>query len=372
MALWAVMTVAAPSAHAQGLRTAGRVVVGAGERAAPLVGAWITLHQVTTSGGAPVDSARTDRNGRYQVRVARGDTAALYMVSAEYRGITYFTAAMVVRSWPDTVETLQVFDTSSTAPPVAVGQRHVVVRRPAEGGGRNVLELVTLVNRGDRTRIAPDSSAPVWAGRLPRGASAFQVGEGDITGEAVTLRGDRVVVTAPIPPGSKQLTMTYVVPGESELAVPLDQPADRLLVLLEDTAATLVEGPLERRGVEVFDDTPFALFDGAVPAGAGAAVFRLGSGGGLSAETVAVVVAGLAALLLAAALPLLLRRRPAAVAVPAGADTPEALARAIAALDAAFETGDRSPAAETAYRERRAALKSRLTAVLRAPPRPAR
>jgi hypothetical protein len=159
------------------------------------------------------------------------------------------------------------------------------------------------------------------------------------------------------------VVFTYVLSGGSDLVLPLDQPAQRLLVLLEDTAATLVEGPLERRGVEVFDDTPFALFDGEVPARSGPAVFRL-SRRGITAETVSIGVAVLAAVLLLLAVPLL-RRRGGPVAAPAPeADTPEALARAIAVLDAAYEAGDRSPAAEAAYRERRAALKARLAAAL--------
>jgi hypothetical protein len=344
-------------------------VLRGGERPVPIGGAWVALHQVTTAGGGALDSTRTDRAGRYRFRVARPDTAALYMVSTTYAGITYFSDALLTRTWPDTVPALEVFDTSSTAPAIAVGQRHVVVRAVADGR-RSVLELVSLLNRGDRTRIAPDSTLPVWTGRLPDGAAAFQVGEGDVSAEAVGRRGDSVLVTAPIPPGRKQLTFTYTIPaGGRELAIPLDQPADRLLVLLEDTAAVLVEGPLERRGVEVFDDTPFVLFDGAVPAGAGQAVFRLSRSRGLSAETLSIGVAVLAAVMLALAVPLL-RRRAGTAPVPVVEDTPESLARAIAALDAGFEAGDRSPAAEAAYRERRAALKGRLTAVLTRPPRP--
>jgi hypothetical protein len=100
-----------------------------------------------------------------------------------------------------------------------------------------------------------------------------------------------------------------------------------------------------------------------VPAGGGQAVFRL-SRPGITAQTLAVGVAALAAVLLVLAVPLLLRRRAVAAPVPVADDTPEALARAIAALDAAFEASDRSPAAEAAYRGRRAALKGRLTAAL--------
>jgi hypothetical protein len=363
--LAAALAALPPAAMAQqGLQATGRVVLGTGAPGTPLAGAWVTLHEVTVSGGGPIDSVRSDREGRFRVRVAATDTAALYMVSTAFRGITYFSEAILPRNWRDTIPPLEVYDTSSTTPPIGVEQRHVVVRRGGEGGGRAVLEIVTLMNRGDRTRISPDSAIPVWSGLLPRGAAAFLVGESDVSAEAVERRGDSVVVTAPIPPGRKQVVFTYTLPaGRTELAVPLDQPTERLLVLLEDTAATLTEGPLVRRGTEVFDETPFALFDGVVPAGGGQAVFRL-SRPGITAQTLAVGVAALAAVLLVLAVPLLLRRRAVAAPVPVADDTPEALARAIAALDAAFEASDRSPAAEAAYRGRRAALKGRLTAAL--------
>jgi hypothetical protein len=364
------LTVLPAAAGAQALAARGRVVFRADSASTtPLAGAWVTLHEVTMSGGGPIDSVRTDREGRYRVRVAQVDTAALYMVSAGYSGITYFSDPTPARGWRDTIPPLEVYDTSSTAPAIAVGQRHVVVRRSGADGGRSVLELVSLVNRGTRTRISPDSVAPVWSGRLPRGATAFQVGESDVSADAVEQRDDRVMVTAPIPPGRKQIVFTYALPGAGELVLPLDQPAERLLVLLEDTAAVLAEGPLEKRGVEMFDDTPFALFDGAVPTGGGQAVFRLGRRRLVTPQTLAYATIALAAVLMLLAVPLL-RRRGRGVAVAIEADTPEALARAIAALDAGFEAGDRSPAAETAYRERRAHLKARLAALLGAgPPR---
>lgn len=365
-----LVALALPAAAAPGqdLRVAGRVAVGGdGPAPLPLAGAWVLLHEVGMAAGQPVDSARSDADGRYRLRARRADTAALYLVSAEYRGITYFSQAILPREWRDTVPTLLVYDTSSIAPVLRVGQRHVVVRRGGDGG-RGVLELVSLVNRGTRTRVSPDSVTPVWRGRLPAGSTGFQVGESDVSAQAVERRGDEVVVTAPIPPGQKQIVFTYALPaGAGELALPADQPIERMLVLLEDTAATLVEGPLTRRGVEVFDDAHFALFDGALPAGGRDLVFRF-SRPGVTAETIAAVLAALAGVLLLAAALVLLRRRPApAAAVLAPADaTPEALAREIARLDAAFEAGDRSPAAEGAYRERRAALKARLAAALAA------
>ncbi len=318
-------------------------------------------------GGGAIDSVRLDARGRYRMRVAVPDTNALYLVSTTYHGITYFSSAMTARRAVDSVPTLVVFDTSSVAPPIGVAQRHVVVRGTGTGR-RTVLELLVLANAGQQTRIAGDDVRPVWVGRLPSRIGDFEVGESDVSAEAVARVGDSLVVTAPVPPGQKQLVFTYTLPAGPELVIPVDQAVGRLLVLLEDTAATLVEGPLQRRGVEVFEDAQFALFDGPVPATGGQVVFRFDRPG-LPAGVMVAVVVGLVAVVLLLAVPLL-RRPPAALVMPPGGGTgtlPGELARAIARLDAEFDAQrDRSPRAEAAYRERRHALKARLAAALAA------
>ncbi len=314
-------------------------------------------------GGGPVDSARTDPEGRYRLGVARSDSAALYMVSITYEGVTYFSDALHRRQVRDTIPALVVFDTSSVAPPITVGQRHVVVRAAGEGGARSVLELVMLENPGTRTRIAGDSTQPLWSAALPAGVTEFQVGQSDVSADAIVRVGDSVFVTAPIPPGQKQIVFTYALPAGNELRLPLQAATARVLVLLEDTAATLVSGPLTRRGVETFEDSHFALFDGVVPPGGGVAVFRFTGQRRNPTTLVVTLVIVLAAVALLGTLPLLLRRR-AAVPIPAGPETPETLARQIAALDRAFEQGSHTAAEEAGYRARRQQLKQQLQAAL--------
>jgi hypothetical protein len=322
------------------------------------------LHEVTVGGGGPRDSLKADGSGRFRFGVSRPDTAALYMVSTTFRGLTYFSAVVPGRDTSAALGPLVVFDTSSTGPAIIVAQRHIVVRSATAGGSRAVLELVALANDGARTRIAGTPPRPTWVGRLPAGATNFQVGQGDVSAEAVQAVGDSVVVTAPVPPGVKQLVFTYDVPGGKALRLPIDQPAERLLVLLEDTAAVLTEGPLQRQGVQVFNDTQFALFSGAAPSGGGAMAFAFGRSPRLATKTLTLVVVGITALLLIIAVPMLWRRAPAPV-VAMAPETPEALARRIAVLDAEHaRAGSLGPDAEHDYQSRRAALKAELNAAL--------
>jgi hypothetical protein len=357
-----ILATPAPALAQQGLRAAGRVLRG-GADSTPVAGVWAVLHEVTMQGGGPLDSVRTDPRGRYRLVTTRSDSAALYMVSVTYQGVTYFSDPVHPRQVPDSIAALVVFDTSSVAPPITVAQRHVVVRLPDASGARGVLEFVMLENGGTQTRIAADSTSALWSAALPAGAADFQVGQSDVSAEAITRVGDSVLVMAPIPPGQKQIVYTYTLPAGNELRFPLQGSTGRVLVLLEDTAATLVSGPLTARGVETFEDAHFALFDGQVPAGGAVAVFRLTGrrvGGTHLALILVIVLAGGALL---ATLPVLLRRR-VAPAVVIGPETPETLARQIAALDRTHEQAPQSPEETAAYRARRQELKQRLQAAL--------
>jgi hypothetical protein len=261
--------------------------------------------------GGPRDSVRTGRTGAFRLAVTAPDTTALYMVSTTYRGLTYFSQVRTARDSGGPLEPLVVYDTSSTGPAISVAQRHIVIRDAEGSGRRSVLELVALANDGDRTRIAGEPPQPTWIGRIPADAANFTVGQGDVSSEAVRLAGDSVVVTAPIPPGVKQLILTYDVPGGREVRLPIDQPADRLLVLLSDTGAVVTDGPLMRQGTEVFDDTQFAVFSGTAQAGGDAMVFSF-TRRRVPTATATAVMPG-RGLLLLLAIPLLARRSPEAV-----------------------------------------------------------
>ncbi len=347
----------------------GRVVQVSGADSTPVANAWAVLHQVTLSSGAPVDSGRTDARGRYRLRSPGRDSAAVYIVSLTYAGIAYFTRPVhaprgVVEG---TAEALAVYDTSSTSPAVLAAQRHIIVRRPEQDGSRHVLELLVLHNAGARTRISPDTASPVWQGTLPRGAIQLEVGESDVSSEAVYRRGDSIAVAAPVPPGDKQVVVSYILPRSSRrFDLTLDQPIARFNVLVEDSAATVEGRALERVGSEMIEGTSFVRFT-KNDLGSGARVVVQFSGSAPGAADWWWLIVGLAGAALAAGLAWAWRRTQPAAATGAP-DDPEALAAQIAALDTAFESRTEATAQERgAYQRRRAELKARLEALLARP-----
>jgi hypothetical protein len=303
---------------AQGITVTGRVVRGTTRQ--PLARAWVVLHEVSMGGdGRPIDSTRTDGQGGYTMAIRRPDSAAIYVVSSWYAGIAYFSEPLVpARRATGRLRPIAVYDTSSAGPAVALSRRLVTIARPKQDGTRDVLELLELENPGEKTRVPPDTLRPTWTGAIPQAAIQFRVGQGDLSPQAVTLRGDSVEVFAPIPPGErKQLSYAYVLPADVRaVTVPIDQPTAEVDLLLEDTAAVVTAGRLDSLGVEDLEGRRFARYRMRDVAPRAALAIALPQGG-LHAQTLVPVVVLLAAIALGIGFVVALRRKPIASPGPA-------------------------------------------------------
>jgi hypothetical protein len=328
-----------------------------------IVGRWVVLHAVGPMEGAAIDSQRTDRAGRYAFGRSSVDTSASYLTSVEHQDVAYFSEPFAPPpSGVAGVPPLVVYDTSATGPPIVIAERHVLVRRP-ETGGRRVVELFVLVNRGERTRVAADSLTPVWQGAVTPFAREFEIGMSDLGTDAIEYRANTLTVFAPIPPGERQILVGYLLASNLDsMAVIVDQPVERLSVLLEDSLASLDAPALALRGVEELDGSTLRRY-GAESIDRGVRVtVRFGTGRQARSPVLWIVIP-LAAVVLFGVFAMWWRRTRTSAA-PA-ADDPAALAADIAALDAARTTMD-----EETYRARRAELKARLSAALALPSAP--
>ncbi len=320
----------------------------------PVAGARVVLHRVTAAEQGPVDSTVTGRDGRFRFRFAR-DTAALHLLSARHHGIEYFSTPLDNgRTRGDDAVTLVVHDTSSTAP-VAISTRHVVIPRAGEDGGREVLDLVLLANRGIRTRVAPDSAGASWSGPLPRETEGLDLGESDVSPDAVVRRGDSVIVSAPISPGEKQLAFQYhLPPGQHDIGIPIgDRPVAFTLLLEEPEVSVTGLTPADSQLIE---GRSFRRWTGELPANAVVRV-RLPGAAPDSRPILAAMVALLALALLLAAW----RLMPRAQAV-----STDRLLGEIAQLDTRYQGRESETAADewAGYQERRRGLKSELERAL--------
>jgi hypothetical protein len=344
---------------AQSIRVTGQVVSA---DSTPVRGARVVLHQVGQRLPGPIDSTRADDRGRFSF-VFRPDTAAFYLLSSSRMGIEYFSSPIPTN--PERADTgirIVVYDTSGSAP-VALEGRHLVLARPGEDGSRGILDLIILRNAGRLTRVASDTIHPSWSAPLPRGTTGLQMTEGDVSPDAVTRRGDSLIVTAPIAPGEKQLAIQYrVPPGRRVLELPVNQPGIRVNVLAEEPEVRVLGSGLALADSQVIEGRWFRRWTGVVPA-AGNIRLLLPGADTAPAWLLAALVAGLGVSLAAAGWYLFAR--------PSGRMTrirPDELLDAIAALDARYlGRENETPAPEwNSYQAERARLKAELESSLAA------
>ncbi len=321
----------------------------------------MVLHRVGRAVQGPLDSTSSDRRGRFRFRFP-SDTAALYLLSARYAGIEYFSTPVHTNpERPDTAIPIVVYDTSTTAP-IALEARHLVLTRPGEEGTRSVLDLIILRNNGRLTRVAPDSSRPAWGGPLPPGTLGMELGESDLSPDAVSRRNDSLIVTAPLAPGEKQVTVQYVIPpGEQVLELPFPEPVSMVNVLAEEKNVT-ANGGLALADSQFIQGRWFRRWTGAVPAG-GLVRVMLPVASRAPERLLAALVGAVVLVLVGAGWYVLSHRRTALSRPPA-----EELLEMIATLDARYAGREleTSPAEWRSYQSNRARLKTQLEASLAA------
>ncbi len=236
---------------------AGRSVRVARGDTVPAVGAAVYLHRVSQSAQGVVDSARSDAAGRFAFR-ATADSGEVLLVSARWGGVEYFAAPV---SRGEAVEVI-VVDTSS-AVPVSVAARHVILGGPAPDGSRDVVDLLVLRNPSGMTRVtAAGGRNASFTMLVPSLVANLRVGDADFSPEAFERHGDTLALYAPIPPGDRQFFLEYqVAPGARQLVLPLVPPSDTLSILAEESTLVMPAG-MVRQGTEEMNGRRFARWAG--------------------------------------------------------------------------------------------------------------
>ncbi|MGI9040488.1 MAG: hypothetical protein ACR2HK_05170 [Gemmatimonadales bacterium] len=343
---------------------AGQVVRPSGGDTVYVASARVVLHQVGRDIQGPVDSALSSERGWFRFSF-RADSGALYLLSARYGGIEYFSTPVHTNpERPDTAIRLVVHDTSSTAP-VALAARHIVIPRPDEDGARTVLDLIVLRNDGESARVAPDSLRPSWTGPLPPSSIGIEVGESDVSPDAVSREGDSVYVAAPLAPGEKQIALQYLLPSDGgPVTIPVGREGGIVNLLVEEVGASASGAGLALADSQLIDGRSFRRWTGEMSPGAVMRVTLPGARRGPVPVLAALV--GALALTLAAAAWLLLARKPSPAAAEEPPGTPNRLLDALGALDARYadrESGT-DPGEWARYLAERARLKAALEATL--------
>lgn len=348
-------------------RTAGRVVrVSAGDTL-PVGGVPVVLHRVGRAAQGPIDTVRADVRGRFSVRFTP-DSSAAYLLSVRYDGIEYFSSP--VGSEParaDTAIVLVVADTSSAAP-VSMRERTLLISRPDASGTRAVVDWFVLQNAGERTRVAPDSSQPSWSAPLPPDAQNVELADlrlSQFSPDALEFRHDSVLVFAPLSPGRKELVLQYRIPGTlRSFSVPAAPGTDSIFVLLEERSARVTAPAMLVADSQRLDGRRFLRWEGKL--GDAARLEIRFAPAPLSPRITLLLLVGVSGLGFVLLAVVALRRRRSAAS-----PDPVYLADAIARLDLAQleRGGGVSQQEQERYLGERARLKDVLTRALAGPPR---
>lgn len=369
--LLSLVTLVAMPLAAQGTprSLAGTVMrPGPGNRQLPVPGVWVVLHRVGVDAANPIDSMRTRGDGTYAFAYrATGDTNAVYFVSASRGGIAYFTPPTREARVRGGMADLQVFDTTSGPVPITVRGRHVIMTAPDTAQPvRTVIEVYELSNDSSLTRVPGAGQTATFEAPLPPGVTEVIGGQGDISPDAVRADDGRVRVWAPISPGLKQFSFSYVLPlSQTELSIALEQDVPVMEVLVEDPRGSALGAGLAEVDPVQVDGRPFKRFLAQdLKAPASVTISAPGTQTSGSKTRVLFIVTAVGAAMLLGFGMAIMRRGPDAFA-RRREPTPEALAAEIAALDAAFD----QLAAPTEEQKaehylKRARLKGRLSAVL--------
>ena len=347
----------------------GRVETPGDDKQRPIPGIFVTLHRVASDGSGPVDSVRTDADGKYLIRYRRplGDEG-VYFAAAVYRGIAYFSTPIQSARTSGEAGGITVYDTTSRAVEFHVRGHHVVLSAPRPDGARDVVEVWELSNDTTVTVIGRDSLSPVWSTPLPSGATGVRAGQGDVSSDAIVARGDDVVMLAPFGPGVKQISYSYSVPSSHfPLTLRIEKPTSVLEVLLEEPLAQVTSRSLHATDAATTGGRTFKRFLGQDGAPGETIRITVPTTTATTRARVLAVLAGAIALIMIGALARALMRRgtPGRAPVVASPSEAETLVAAIAALDARHERGDSTLDADS-YAAARAALKMKVTQALAA------
>lgn len=264
---WCLLA-AAPSGEAQQVMVRGRIVRPQAGDTIGLPAVRVLLHRIGQDLQGAIDSVPTLLDGGFRFRTVR-DTSAVFLVSARYGGVEFFSPPFTFDSSATAGPIVLVVSDTSSSVPVSLGARYVVVGAPNTDHARTVVDLIVLRNPTDTTRVAPDTLTPTWTGLLPR-ASARIVAEAgsELSADAVRWRGDTILVFAPIAPGDKQLLLQYTLPAAwAEWEIPIGEGVPTLQIVSEADGVRAEGEHLEAVDAQVMDGRSLARWAGEARAG---------------------------------------------------------------------------------------------------------
>ena len=327
-------------------------------RNAPVSGQEVLLLLHGASAGEETKAVSGEDGGFRFERVAQGDSASVVLMTT-YLGVPYVVSQAGPVGQVSSDLEIAVYDTTSSDAAVRMEAYHIFAN--AHGPALDVVEILALINQGDRTIYRPDGTS--LRVPLPQGFSALEVEPMKSTPTASGFAS-----LWPFPPGKTRLRYRYRLPPGAGLSRPVPYPTSMVSLLVHPADLAVESRSLDNKGIVEFEGTRYLHLVGANVSRGAPVDFRVveetREGSWLSRNTIKWGLVGLAVLLGAAAIfhrPRKTRVESGSAAGPSGADPAgiehkrAEVLRRIAEIDEEYEAGRID---ESAYRKRRAELKA--------------
>jgi len=331
---------------------------------APFPGAMVVLHQVSAEVSGEIDSIQAGPGGSFQLTLPRvpahGVRSEVFFASVRHRGLLYFGPAITGPLQLDSLYLIQAYDTLSVptgGADLPISVRNLFLDKVEVGW--EATDFFQLRQSGDRTLFSP-AEGVTWRYPLPASATDFEVGQTDLSPDAVRFEDGNLAHYAPIPPGDRFFLVRYRLPMD-DFTIPLPGMTERIEILVRDPAPSVEFPPLRPTSpVELEPGNVFSRWEGDRLVDTEVESGLLPEPIQFHAEWLAVI---LAALLGGVGVFAFRLRGARNEGEPQGTgrNTRDGLIRRIAELDEEFErSGDRSQAARERYTEGRRQLLDRL------------
>lgn len=249
---------------------AGRVVNGT-SGGGSVAGLEVVLEGVKHSTEAtmlPPQTTRTDDQGTFRFDGLEVSSENSYLVSVTYENVEYGSRDVTLTPEASTAELeMPVYEPTTSDDAIRVTLDHIVVEADAEARVLRVLEVIDVVNDGDRAYIGEDENSglqPTIHVPLPEGATAMQVLDGTAPQDLMATAAG-FAETTPLVPGTREITPTYDIPYyEPDLLFrkTLAYPTDRLAILVRDEGLTLEASTLSAPEPTQMGDQHYLLVAG--------------------------------------------------------------------------------------------------------------
>ncbi|RME46328.1 MAG: hypothetical protein D6791_08535 [Chloroflexi bacterium] len=185
----------------------GQVVDGTAGAQADLGGIEVTLFPFVGQSTLTPITTTTAPDGSFRIEGLATGTDRNYGLQATYQGVDYFHPELISLSdSPSATVTLHVYETTTDESAISVDRNHVII--DFANNQLQVAELYIFRNSGDRTYIG-DGATLRFA--LPAGAQNVRFDDPRMN-QSTGLEDNQVVDTLPVPPGNRQVLLSYSVP----------------------------------------------------------------------------------------------------------------------------------------------------------------